>query len=122
LIPEFIGRLPIIAALQPLDHQQLVHILTEPKNAMLKQYRKLLAMDGVELHVTPDGLDAMAEDAFKRGTGARALRSIFEKLMLEVMFEAPSRDDLAAITVDREVVQGHAAPRLLRREPNQDAA
>jgi ATP-dependent Clp protease ATP-binding subunit ClpX len=122
LIPEFIGRLPIIAALQPLDHQQLVHILTEPKNAMLKQYRKLLAMDGVELHVTQDGLEAMADDAMKRGTGARALRSIFEKLMLEVMFEAPSRDDLTGITVDREVVQGRAAPRLLGRESNQDAA
>jgi ATP-dependent Clp protease ATP-binding subunit ClpX len=116
LIPEFIGRLPVIAALQPLDRQQLVHILTEPKNAMLKQYRKLLAMDGVELHVTPDGLEAMAEDAFKRGTGARALRSIFEKLMLEVMFEAPSRNDLGVITVDRDVVLGRSAPSLLRRE------
>jgi len=122
LIPEFIGRLPIIAALQPLDRQQLVHILTEPRNAMLKQYRKLLAMDGVELHVTADGLEAMADDALKRGTGARALRSIFEKLMLEVMFEAPSRNDLSGITVDREVVQGRAMPILLRREPNQDAA
>jgi ATP-dependent Clp protease ATP-binding subunit ClpX len=122
LIPEFIGRLPILAALQPLDRQQLMHILTEPKNAMLKQYRKLLAMDGVELHVTPDGLEAMADDALKRGTGARALRSIFEKLMLEVMFEAPSRNDLSGITVDREVVQGRATPILLRREPNQDAA
>ncbi|MBU6302900.1 MAG: ATP-dependent Clp protease ATP-binding subunit ClpX [Verrucomicrobia bacterium] len=116
LIPEFIGRLPVIAALQPLDRQQLVHILTEPKNAMLKQYRKLLAMDGVDLHVTPDGLEAMAEDAFKRGTGARALRSIFEKLMLEVMFEAPSRNDLVGITVDRDVVLGRSAPSLLRRE------
>ena len=116
LIPEFIGRLPIIAALQPLDRQQLMHILTEPKNAMLKQYRKLLAMDGVELHVTQDGLEAMADDAFKRGTGARALRSIFEKLMLEVMFEAPSRNDLMGITVDRDVVMGHSAPILMRRE------
>ncbi len=116
LIPEFIGRLPIIAALQPLDRQQLMHILTEPKNAMLKQYRKLLSMDGVELHVTQDGLEAMAEDAFKRGTGARALRSIFEKLMLEVMFEAPSRNDLMGITIDREVVQGQSAPILMRRE------
>jgi ATP-dependent Clp protease ATP-binding subunit ClpX len=73
-------------------------------------------MDGVELHVTPDGLEAMADDALKRGTGARALRSIFEKLMLEVMFEAPSRSDLVGITVDREAVLGHSSPALLHRE------
>ncbi|MFT5466971.1 MAG: ATP-dependent Clp protease ATP-binding subunit ClpX [Verrucomicrobiales bacterium] len=122
LIPEFIGRLPILSALEKLDREQLIKILTEPKNAMLKQYRKLLAMDGVNLNVTPDGLEAMAEEAIKRGTGARALRSIFEKLMLEVMFEAPSRDDVESITVNRASVEGLTAPALGLRQENKDAA
>ena len=112
LIPEFIGRLPIISALEKLDRDQLVQILTEPKNAMLKQYRKLLAMDGVELEVTEDGLEALADEAIKRGTGARALRSIFEKLMLDVMFEAPSNEALSGITLNRAVVEGVSEPIL----------
>ncbi|MEM0968820.1 MAG: ATP-dependent Clp protease ATP-binding subunit ClpX, partial [Verrucomicrobiota bacterium] len=112
LIPEFIGRLPIIAALEPLDREQLMQILTEPKNATLKQYQKLLAMDGVNLEVTADGLEALAEEALERGTGARALRSIFEKLMLEVMFEAPSNDELQSITLNRDVVEGREEPAL----------
>ncbi len=122
LIPEFIGRLPIISALEKLDCEQLVQILTEPKNAMLKQYRKLLGMDGVELDVTEDGLEALAEEAIKRGTGARALRSIFEKLMLEVMFEAPSRDDLTTITINRDVVEGKRDPILVEQTKKKDAA
>lgn len=122
LIPEFVGRLPILSALEELTQEQLVRILTEPKNAMLKQYGKLLAMDGVELEITPDGLDAMADEALKRGTGARALRSIFERLMLEVMFEAPSRDDVSKITVDGSVVKGAREPVITRRRSSKDAA
>lgn len=122
LIPEFIGRLPILASLQPLKREELIQILTEPKNAMLKQYRKLLGMDGIELHVTPDGLEALAEEALERGTGARALRSILEKLMLEVMFEAPSSKNLSGITLNRRIVEGHE-PMILHRETrNKDAA
>ena len=122
LIPEFIGRLPILASLQPLLCAELIQILTEPKNAMLKQYRKLLGMDGIELHVTPDGLEALAEEALERGTGARALRSILEKLMLEVMFEAPSSKNLSAITLNRRIVEGHE-PMIIHRETrNKDAA
>ena len=112
LIPEFIGRLPIISALEKLNREQLVRILTEPRNAMVKQYQKLIGMDGVELEITQDGLEAMAEEAIKRGTGARALRSIFETLMLEVMFEAPSRTDLASITINRDVVEGKQQPEM----------
>ncbi len=122
LIPEFIGRLPIISALEKLDRDQLVRILTEPKNAMLKQYRKLLAMDGVDLEVTSDGLEALADEAINRGTGARALRSIFEKLMLEVMFEAPSRDDIDGITINRAVVEGSCEPLLIHPQSKKDAA
>ena len=106
LIPEFVGRLPVVSTLRPLKTEELIHVLTEPKNAMVKQYSKLLAMDGVNLDITEDGLEAMAEEAIERGTGARALRSIFEKLMLEVMFDAPSHDGFTRVTVDREVVEG----------------
>jgi len=122
LIPEFIGRLPILASLDQLDQAQLVRILTEPKNAMLKQYRKLLAMDEIDLQVTQDGLEALSEEALKRGTGARALRSILEKLMLEVMFEAPSNESLSGITVNREVVEGLEPPQLHHETRSQDAA
>ena len=106
LIPEFVGRLPIVSTLRPLRTEELIHVLTKPKNAMVKQYSKLLAMDGVNLDITEDGLEAMAEEAIERGTGARALRSIFEKLMLDVMFDAPSHDGFTRVTVDREVVEG----------------
>ena len=106
LIPEFVGRLPVVSTLRPLKTEELIHVLTEPKNAMVKQYSKLLAMDGVNLDITEDGLEAMAEEAIERGTGARALRSIFEKLMLDVMFDAPSHDGFTRVTVDREVVEG----------------
>tara|TARA_R110002096_G_scaffold4501_14_gene21144 strand:+ start:4036 stop:5268 length:1233 start_codon:yes stop_codon:yes gene_type:complete len=123
LIPEFIGRLPIISALEKLERDQLVQILTEPKNAMIKQYSKLLAMDGVDLKITEDGLEALADEAIKRGTGARALRSIFEKLMLEVMFEAPSNDNLSQITLNRDVVEGITEPiQLIEESSEKDAA
>jgi ATP-dependent Clp protease ATP-binding subunit ClpX len=122
LIPEFIGRLPVISSLRKLTEDELVNILTEPKNALMKQYGKQLAMNGVKLRVTRDALRALAEEAVRRGTGARALRSIFEKMMLDVMFDVPSRGDIEAVTINRPVVLGERPPLIRRRRPDQDAA
>ncbi len=105
LIPEFVGRLPIISALDDLTEEQLVEVLTKPKNAMVKQYRKLLSMDGVDLEIKRDGLVAMAKEAIERGTGARALRSIFERLMLDVMFECPSRTGESKVVISKAMVE-----------------
>ncbi|MGI9241442.1 MAG: ATP-dependent Clp protease ATP-binding subunit ClpX [Verrucomicrobiales bacterium] len=120
LIPEFIGRLPVISSLSELTVDDLVKILTEPKNAMVKQYSKLLALEGVELNITKDALQALAEEAVKRGTGARALRSIFEKLMLDIMYDLPSRKDIAKVTINRAVVEGKKAPSLKKKTPGKD--
>ena len=120
LIPEFIGRLPVISTLSELTTEDLVKILTEPKNAMVKQYSKLLALEGVELNITKDALQALAEEAVKRGTGARALRSIFEKLMLDIMYDLPSRKDVAKVTINRAVVEGKKAPALKKKSPGKD--
>jgi len=122
LIPEFIGRLPVISALRKLTEDELVSILTEPKNALVKQYGKQLAMNGVKLRVTRDALRALAEEAVRRGTGARALRSIFEKMMLDVMFDVPSRGDIEAVTINRPVVLGERQPLIRKRRVDQDAA
>ncbi len=121
LIPEFIGRLPVVTTLDPLTEDELVLILTEPKNAMVKQYSKLMAMDGVGLTVTKDALRAMAAEAVKKGTGARALRAMMERLMLDIMYEAPSREDIAEVTVNRAVVEGKRSP-LIRRKQDKNAA
>ena len=121
MIPEFVGRLPVITALDPLNEDELVSILTEPKNALVKQYAKLLGMEGVGLTVTKDALRAFAEQAVKRGTGARALRSLFERIMRDVMYDVPSREDIAEITVNRAVVEGKKTP-LVRRKQDKDAA
>jgi ATP-dependent Clp protease ATP-binding subunit ClpX len=121
LIPEFIGRLPVVTALDPLTEDELMLILTEPKNAMVKQYTKLMAMDGVGLTVTKDALRAMAAEAVKKGTGARALRAMMERLMLDIMYEAPSREDIAEVTVNRAVVEGKRSP-LIRRKQDKSAA
>ena len=121
MIPEFIGRLPVLATLEQLDEEQLVRILTEPRNALIKQFTKLLAMDDIALTVTKDGLTALAETAVKKGTGARALRSLLEKIMLDVMYDAPDRDDLAGVTVNRAVVEGKRSA-LIRRRQEKDAA
>ena len=120
LIPEFIGRLPIISPLRELTVDELIEILTEPKNALIRQYSKLLAMSGVKLKVTKDGLIALAEDALKRGTGARALRSIFEKIMLDVMYDVPGRDDIESVTINRAVAEGEKEPII--RKKKSDAA
>ncbi|MED5471927.1 MAG: ATP-dependent Clp protease ATP-binding subunit ClpX [Verrucomicrobiota bacterium] len=121
LIPEFIGRLPIISTLDELSEEQLIKILTEPKNAMLKQYQKLIALEGAELSLTKDALQGLAEEAVKRGTGARALRSIFEKLMLDIMYELPSNKDIKKISINRAVVDGKKGP-VLRKKAKKDAA
>lgn len=121
MIPEFIGRLPVITALDQLTESELVEILTEPKNAMVRQYSKLMSMEGVALNVTKDGLRALAERAVSKGTGARALRSMMEKIMLDVMYDVPSREDVAEVTINRLVVEGKKPP-LLRRKQDKDAA
>ena len=119
-IPEFIGRLPMTTVLQQLTEAQLVTILTEPKNALIKQYTKLMAMEGVELEFTPDSLQELAAQAFKKGTGARALRSLLEKLMLDVMFDVPN-SDIVGCKITRQVVLGESKP-ILRRKNDKAAA
>lgn len=110
LIPEFIGRIPLVVQLQELSEDDLVHILTQPKNAMVKQYKKLLSMDEVELEFDEDALRALAQMAIKRKTGARGLRAILEHLMLDVMYEVPQRDDIERCQITRDVVEGRAHP------------
>ncbi|MBU3706716.1 MAG: ATP-dependent Clp protease ATP-binding subunit ClpX, partial [Mycobacterium sp.] len=102
LIPEFIGRLPVVASVTNLDKDSLVKILSEPKNALVKQYTRLFDMDGVELEFTPEALDAIADQAIHRGTGARGLRAIMEEVLLPVMYDIPSRDDVAKVVVTKE--------------------
>jgi ATP-dependent Clp protease ATP-binding subunit ClpX len=121
MIPEFIGRLPIVAALDALTEDELMLILTDTRNAMVKQYTKLLAMEEVNLVVTRDALRALAHQAVSKGTGARALRSMFEKIMLDVMYDVPSREDVADVVVNRAVVEGKRTP-LIRRKQDKDAA
>jgi ATP-dependent Clp protease ATP-binding subunit ClpX len=116
LIPEFVGRLPVISTLEPLDEQALIRILTEPKNALVKQYQKLLEMDNVELEFNQEALEAISKEAIKRNTGARGLRSIIESIMLDVMYEVPSRDDIKSCQITREVVIDKVAPELKPKE------
>ena len=117
LIPEFVGRLPVFASLRKLNNAELVNILTEPRNAMIKQYSKLLGISDVKLKVTKDGLVAMADEAIERGTGARALRSIFEKLMLDVMYDVPSQKDIESVTINAQVVTGKKKP-IIKKRPS----
>lgn len=121
LIPEFIGRLPVVSTLDALSEDELLMILTDPKNAMVKQYAKLMAMDGVGLIFTKDALRALAVEAVRKGTGARALRSLLERIMLDVMFDSPGRDDIAEVTINRAVVEGKRTP-LVRKRQDKDAA
>lgn len=116
LIPEFVGRLPVISSLEPLDEGALMRILTEPKNALVKQYQKLMEMDNVPLEFTSDALEAIAKEAIKRNTGARGLRAIIEGIMLDVMFEVPSRDDVKSCVVSKEVVMNKITPELKLKE------
>jgi ATP-dependent Clp protease ATP-binding subunit ClpX len=119
-IPEFIGRLPMITTLEQLTLEQLVAILTEPKNALTKQYTKLMSMEGVGLEFSPDALQELAAQAITKGTGARALRSLLEKLMLDVMYDVPS-SDITGIKITRQVVLGQSKP-VLRRKNDKAAA
>ncbi len=114
-IPEFIGRLPAVSVLDELTEEDLVRILTEPKNALVKQFAKLFSLDGVELNVTPDACRELAAQAIQKGTGARALRSLLERLMRDLMFEIPTSADVAGITVNAATVRGEAAPLIRRR-------
>ncbi len=115
LIPEFIGRLPMISTVSSLDSTALVRILVEPKNALIKQFRKLFEMDGVDLQFTEDAIAAVAEMALHRGIGARGLRSILEEILLNVMYHVPSDDDVARVLVTEEVVRDGVAPTLVSR-------
>src|SRR5438874_5180277 len=121
LIHELIGRLPVVSALDALTEEEMVAILTETKNAMIKQYTKLFSMEGVRLSVTKDALKALAAQAVTKGTGARALRSMLERIMLEIMYEVPSREDIAEVTINRAVVDGKKPP-LVRKKQDKDAA
>src|SRR6476619_1734762 len=118
LSPEFIGRLPVVASVTNLDKESLVQILSEPKNALVKQYVRLFEMDGVELEFTEDALDAIADQAIHRGTGARGLRAIMEEVLLPVMYDIPSRDDVAKVVVTKETVQDNVLPTIVPRKPS----
>jgi ATP-dependent Clp protease ATP-binding subunit ClpX len=115
LIPEFVGRLPVIGAVANLDREALVRILIEPKNALVRQYRRVFELDNVELEITDDALEAIADQALLRGTGARGLRAILEEVLLEVMYDLPSRSDVGRCVVDQSVVLERVAPTLLPR-------
>jgi ATP-dependent Clp protease ATP-binding subunit ClpX len=116
MIPEFIGRLPIITSVHNLDREALIKILTEPKNALVRQYKKLFELDGVELEFSDDALEAIADQAILRGTGARGLRAILEEVLLSVMYDVPSRKDVAKVVITSEVVLEHVNPTLVPRD------
>jgi ATP-dependent Clp protease ATP-binding subunit ClpX len=115
LIPEFVGRLPVIGAVSSLDQEALVRILLEPKNALVKQYHRVFELDNVELEISEDALEAIADQALLRGTGARGLRAILEEVLLDVMYDLPSREDIGKCVVDRSVVLERVAPSLVPR-------
>jgi ATP-dependent Clp protease ATP-binding subunit ClpX len=121
-IPEFIGRLPVIATLSELTESQLIEVLTTTRNALTRQYAKLLALEGVELEFTSDALQELAAQAIKKGTGARALRSLLEKLMLDVMYDVPRHQDVTHVKINRAVVRGECPPLVRRKADQQEAA
>ncbi len=121
LIPEIVGRLPVLVALEELSKEALVEILTRPKNALVKQYTKLLSMDRVDLEITDDALEAIADLTLERKTGARGLRGIMERIMNDVMFDVPSRADVTKCIITRDVVKGEKEPELVLREPPKKA-
>ncbi len=122
LIPEFIGRLPLIANVAKLDEPALIQILTEPRNALVKQYQRLFELDGVELEFTESAVHAIAEHALERGTGARGLRAIIEEVLLNVMYDVPSRGDVAKVIVTEDTVRNGAAPTLVTRTEGKKSA
>ncbi|MEZ5115755.1 MAG: ATP-dependent Clp protease ATP-binding subunit ClpX [Candidatus Nanopelagicales bacterium] len=116
MIPEFVGRLPVLTSVTQLDKEALVRVLTEPKNALVRQYQRLFELDGVELEFSADALDEIADQAMKRGTGARGLRAIMEEVLLNVMYDVPSREDVARVVITGEVVRDNVLPTLVPRE------
>jgi ATP-dependent Clp protease ATP-binding subunit ClpX len=116
LIPEFIGRLPVITTVTPLDRDALVNILTEPRNALVKQYQRMFEIDGVELEFEDEALDGIADQALLRGTGARGLRAILEEVLLPVMFDVPSDEEIAKVVISGDVVAKNVNPTIVRRE------
>ena len=116
MIPEFIGRLPMVAAVRSLDREALVSILTEPKNSLVKQYSKIFSFEDVELEFTPDGLEAVADQAVLRGTGARGLRAIMEEVLLNTMYDLPGRTDISKVVIDAETVVDRVNPTLVPRK------
>ena len=116
LIPEFVGRLPVIVTLEELDEESLVKILTEPKNALVKQYRELFQMDGVELEFDSEALKAIAKKAMERKTGARGLRSIIEETLLDIMYEIPSREEIEKCLITKETILNNGEPTLVLSE------
>jgi ATP-dependent Clp protease ATP-binding subunit ClpX len=116
LIPELVGRLPVVATLGELTEDAMIQILTEPKNALLKQYQKLFSMDGVELEIRPSALAAIARKALARKTGARGLRSILELALIDTMFDLPTFDGVAKVVVDEHIIEDGAKPLLVYRE------
>ena len=121
LIPEFVGRLPVVATLEELDEAALVTILTEPKNALVKQFTKMFSMEGVDLEIRPDALSAIASRSLQRKTGARGLRSIIENVLLDVMYELPSSKNVEKVVVDSSAVQGNSKPLLIYSEKNDES-
>jgi ATP-dependent Clp protease ATP-binding subunit ClpX len=115
LIPEFVGRLPMVGAVHSLDKPALIKILTEPKNALLKQFQKFFEFEDVELELTDQALDAIAEQALGRGTGARGLRAILEETLLNVMYDLPGRADVAKVVIDVDTVKLKSPPTLVMR-------
>lgn len=115
MIPEFLGRLPVVYALRELDKEALIKVLVEPKNAIVKQYQKLLALDEVNLQFDPGALEAIAEKAIEKKTGARALRAIIEEFMLDIMYEIPKDDNIGTVTITREYIEGSGAPKIEMR-------
>jgi ATP-dependent Clp protease ATP-binding subunit ClpX len=116
LIPELVGRLPVVATLAELTEEALVQILTEPKNALVKQYGKLLAMEGVDLEIRPSALRAIARKALARKTGARGLRSILEQALLDTMFDLPNQDNVDKVVIDESTIEENKPPLLVYRE------
>ena len=122
LIPEFIGRLPIVATVDNLDQESLVRVLTEPRNALVKQYERLFEMDGVKLTFDEESLGAIADKALERGAGARGLRAIMEELLVPVMYDIPDRDDVAEVVITPGCVHGAAQPQLVLRDEAEKTA
>ena len=128
LIPEFVGRLPVMTSVTALDREGMIQVLTEPKNALVKQYQRLFELDGVNLEFEEEALEAIADQAMQRGTGARGLRAIMEEVLLNVMYEVPSREDVAAVVITRDVVEKNVLPTIVpvrqtrRRERREKSA